>query len=176
LPALPQPGRTLASFDGTDLFFLQYVVSGAEPPFRELAKLDPAYRSVNEFNRDAVLGRLAAQLRARAEAVRGVRFLQINLSDSFGEYDSKYKEFDFSIDTGNTVDFSAFGRRIQLAFTNGGLARNWKVEPAEAEDLLRRTNGDRHVVLAMKLEIIDAGAPRQRCTAGYQHTHSGIRD
>ena len=156
-PQTDVANRELANPEPIELYFLHYLLAGTEPPFRDLAKLDPAFRSANEFNRDAALARAEADLRAKAETVKGVKFLEVNLEDAFGEYDSKYKEFDFTIGNGSRISFGAFGRQINLVLTNGGLAQSWQLDPAEAQDVLRRTAGDRKVVLVLKLELI--GAP-----------------
>ncbi len=71
----------------------------------------------------------------------------------FGEYDTKYREFDFNLGNGTRIQYTAYGREISLVLTNGGRAQNWTLEPSEAEDVLRRTSGDRHVVLLLKLEV-----------------------
>lgn len=150
-------GRLLAEPTGVDLFFLQYSISGAQPPFSDLAKMDATVRSANEFNRDSTLAKVETELRARAEAVRGTKLLQVNLNDSFGQYDNKYKEYDFQMGSGTVIPFySVFGREVQLALTNGGLAQAWRLEPSEAEDVLRRTSGDRNVMLVLKLQVLDA--------------------
>jgi hypothetical protein len=150
-------GKLLTEPTGVDLFFLQYSVSGLQPPFSDLAKLDTTVRSANEFNRDSALAKVEAELRARAEAVRGTKLLQVNLNDSFGQYDTKYKEYDFQMGSGTVIPFySVFGREVQLALTNGGLAQAWKLEPSEAEEVLQRTGGDRHVMLVLKLQVLDA--------------------
>ena len=121
-------GKLLTEPTGVDLFFLQYSISGAQPAFSDLAKLDPAVRSANEFNRESVLAKVEAELRARADAVRGTKLLQVNLDDSFGQYDTKYKEYDFQMGSGTVIPFySVFGREVQLALTNGGLAQAWKL-------------------------------------------------
>jgi hypothetical protein len=157
---LGDAGKLLTDPDGIDLFFLQYSISGAAPSFSDLAGLDSTVQSANEFNRDDARAKVEAQLRARAEAVRGTRLLQVSLNDSFGQYDPKYKEYDFQMGSGTVVPFnSLFRREVDLALTNGGLAQSWKLEPSEAEDVLRRTGGDRHVLLVLKLQVLDAPPP-----------------
>jgi hypothetical protein len=156
----PGMGKTLIDPSGIDLFFLQYAVSGATPPFADLAKLDTTVQSADEFSRDATLAKVEAQLRARASAVHGTSYLQVNLINSFGQYDGKYKEYDFQMVNGTTISYSGiFGREVDLTLTNGGFAETWKLDPTEAEDVLRRTGGSRSVVLVLKLEILDAPPP-----------------
>lgn len=160
-----EEGKLLVDPAGVDVFFLQYAISGASPDFTELANLDPAVQAANEFSRNATRARVEGELRARAGSVQGTTLLQVNLNDSFGEFDSKYREYDFKMGNGSVIPyFAVFGREVDLALTNGGLAQSWRLEPSEAEDILRRTGGDRNVLLVLRLQILNAppamnGAP-----------------
>jgi hypothetical protein len=160
-PAAARPatgsGKTLVDPTGVDLFFLQYSLSGLEAPFGEIASLDQRVRSGNAVSPDAARTRVEAELRARADAVRGTEFLEVNLNETFGMYDSKSKELDFDMVDGTFIPFHhVFGREVDLVLTNGSQAQAWKLEPAEAEDVFRRNGGDRRVLLALKLQVLDA--------------------
>ena len=156
--------RTLVDPTGTDLLLLHYAVSGSEPPFREIAQHDPSVQAANEFDREALITKVSEQLKATARTVRDVRALQVSIEGYFGQYDEKYREFDFDLSDGTVISKLAFGREVDLVLSNGGLAQSWPMEPSEAADVLRRTGGNRQVVLVLKLEILDAppaieGAP-----------------
>jgi hypothetical protein len=150
-------GKTLTDPSGDDLFLLHYCLSGADPAFPELAKLDSKVRSADEFTRNSVAANIEKQLRARAAEVCGTGHLVIDLSDRFGEFDDKYKEYSFTMRNGSVITLaSAFGRAVEIVLTNGGLARTWKIEPQDAQDVLRRTKGNRSAVLALKLDVLNA--------------------
>jgi hypothetical protein len=133
--------------------FLYYATSGENPPLSEIADLSTASK---EFNRDDAHAKIEAQLKAKLEAVKGVKFLQVNLGSSFGQYDEKYKEYDFDLGTGTTIPFTAFNRNVDLVLTNGGLAESWKLDPSEAAEVLRKNGGSRGVQLLLHLQVLDA--------------------
>jgi hypothetical protein len=149
-------GKLLVEPDENDIFFLYYAASGANPSFSEIADLSNAVKSADEFNRGATHAKVEAELKAKLESVKGVGFLQVNLNDSFGQYDDKYKEYDLDMGNGTTIPFSAFGRNIDVVLTNGGLAQSWKLDSSEAAQVLKKNGGNRNVQLLLHLQVLDA--------------------
>lgn len=151
-----QTQTELASPSAQEMYYIQNFVAGTEPAYRELAKRDPEYNRANEFDRETVLNRLEANLRKGAEHLKSVRLLRVNVADSFGEYDPRYQEYDFTISNGSSFSFNAYGKGVELVVTNGSMAQGWKLNPSQAEDVLRRNDGSRRVTLVLHLSIDDA--------------------
>lgn len=156
-----EAGRTLVQPADLDLFFLTYQAAGVEPPFAVLAGRDPKVGQADEFTRQKAAEEVERQLRARAESVRDVRFLQLNLNATFGEYDSRYGEFTFAgLGDGTYISSgSPFGSNVRVALINGGQAQGWPLDAQEAEAVLQRNRGERWVTLVLRLEIVGAAQP-----------------
>ncbi len=146
-------GKQLVSPDAEDVVFLYYGLSGEDPSLSEIADLSTASK---EFGRAEAHAKIEAQLKAKLDAVKGVKFLQVNLNNSFGQYDEKYKEYDFDLGTGTSIPFTAYGRNVELVLTNGGLAQSWKLDPPDAAEVLRKNGGGRGVRLVLHLRVLDA--------------------
>ena len=165
-----QTETELASPSAQEMYYIQNFVAGTEPAYRELAKRDPEYNRANEFDREAVLNRLETNLRKGAEHLKSVRLLRVNVADSFGEYDPRYQEYDFTISNGSSFSFNAYGKSVELVVTNGSMAQGWRLTPAQAEDVLRRNEGSRKVTLILHLAIDDA-APGLGNSAAKMNAH-----
>lgn len=159
--AAAEAARTLAQPADLDLYFLAYQAAGVDPPFGALAGRDPKVERADEFTRQKTADDVERQLRARAESVRDVRFLQVNINATIGEYDSRYGEFTFAgLGDGTYIPSGrVFGSDVRIALVNGGQVQSWPLDAAAAEAALRRNRGERWVTLALRLEIAGAERP-----------------
>lgn len=159
--AAADAGRTLAQPADLDLFFLAYRAAGVEPPFAALATRDPKVSRADEFTRQKTADEVERQLRSRAESVRDVKLLQVNLDATIGEYDPKYGEYTFvGLGDGTYIPSgSPFGTEVRIALVNGGQAQSWPLDATEAAAVLQRNRGERFVTLALRLEVIGAQQP-----------------
>jgi hypothetical protein len=89
-------------------------------------------------------------------SLQGVEKIIVNLGSHFSEYDAQYNEYDFDINDGSYIAYSAFGRQVRIALTNGTKAQTWKLGPKEAEEALRKNKGDRLATLVLTLMLLES--------------------
>ncbi len=149
----------LGNPDPSTVLLLQYKFSRTEPPYAALALLDNAVRSADEFHKAEAIRQADAALRARAAGLAGVEKITVNLVTRFSDYDAQYGEYDFDLNDGTYISYTAFDRQVQIALTNGTSAQSWKLDAKEAEEALRKNKGNRSATLALLLSLSESLPP-----------------
>lgn len=142
--------------DGATVYLLQCEYSRVAPPYEAMAQWDNAVRSADEFHKPEAITQAEANLKARAASLEGVKTIVVNLQSQFSEYDSQYGEYDFDINDGTYISYTAFGREVRIALTNGTMAQVWKLNSKDAENVLRRNKGQRYATLVLTLALLDS--------------------
>jgi hypothetical protein len=142
--------------DASTIFLLQCEFAKTVPPYEAITHWGGAVQSSDEFHKPEAIKQADASLHAKAASLQGVLKITVNLGSHFSEYDSQYGEYDFDISDGSYVGYSAFGRQVRIALTNGTRAQTWKLGPKEAEDALRKNKGDRLATLALTLMLLES--------------------
>ncbi|MDR3527658.1 MAG: hypothetical protein P4L57_10280 [Rhizomicrobium sp.] len=138
--------------DVSTVFLLQSKFSHTVPHYDTIAEWDPAVRVADEFQKPVAIKQVVAKLRARAASLEGVKQVVVNLRSAFSEFDDQYQEYEFDFDDGTYIPFdSGYGNQVRIALTNGTKARTWKLNPKDAELVLRRNRGLRNVRLVLTL-------------------------
>lgn len=155
LPVAPaRAAQVLHAPSAVVVYLLQEKFSSAAPDYDVMATFDPAVRAANEFKKDDATRHAVADLKKSAENLGSVTGVVVNLSATFSQYDPDAHEFEFDLGSDTFMTYSAFGREVHLVLTNGSAAQSWSLPPAEAEKILKRTNGSRYVILALTLELL----------------------
>ena len=140
--------------DAPTILLLQYKLAATTPPFEAMAKWDAQKNAVDEFHRPALESQTNAELKSKFAGINGVQRISLSLVSNLGEYDAQYGEYDFDINDGSVIQFHAFGRRVNVALTNGTLAQSWKLTASDAEAVLHKNKEQRGVYLALNLELL----------------------
>jgi hypothetical protein len=142
--------------DASTIFLLQCEFAKTDPPYDAITHWGSTVQSSDEFHRPEAIKEAGASLHAKAGGLQGVNKIIVNLGSRFSEYDAQYGEYDFDINDGSYITYSAFGRQVRIALTNGTRAQTWKLTPKEAEDALRKNKGDRLATLVLTLMLLDS--------------------
>lgn len=144
--------RTLPNPTPQEIYFLQQQYAHTTPDLTALAKTFLNVELANQFQEPALIQQVVAQLKQQEASVQGVNIITLNLNSWLPQYNSQYKEYDFSISDGTLISFSAFDQNTQICLTNGTTAQTWSLPPARAEQVLNEVvnNG---VILALTLQL-----------------------
>ena len=159
-PAAADPG-ILVTPTAEDFAYLAYSIAGTPAPFDTWAQADRRVTSLDEFSQAAAAQALAAQMRARADRIKDIRTVKIEVDSQFGEYNDQYGEYDFDINDGTIITYNTplCPRGVVLNLTNGGAAQSWSLSPADAAKILKMTQGNRSVTLTMTVQLTGATLP-----------------
>ncbi len=142
--------------DASAVYLLQYRFAHLVPAYEAMTLWDSAVRSADEFHKPEAIRQADANLRAKAASLESVKTIVVNLGSRFTEYDTQYNEYDFDINDGSYIPYTAFGREVRIALTNGTKAQIWKLAPKDAEDVLRKNRGDKFATLVLTLSLLDS--------------------
>src|SRR5690606_3551243 len=153
--------RELAHPEDLQMLLLGYRLQGREPPLSEWAAAQHAVARANEFERGKVREQEQARLQAVYEGTEGVGLLRLNVNANFGEYDPSRGGYYLDAFTpGSVFRFSARAapppfqvETLSLRIDNPGELNFWPLDPAAAQDILARNNGQRRVTLDSRLRI-----------------------
>ncbi len=150
-----QAAEVVNNPDFSTVFFLQHKFAHTVPSYEATAQWDDTVRSADEFRKPAAIAQAVARLKARAASLDGVKRIVVNLMTTFADYDARYQEYDFNINDGTYIDYNnGLGGDVRIALTNGTKAQTWKLNPAEAEEILRKNKGFRSVTLVLSLVLL----------------------
>jgi hypothetical protein len=156
-PAGRRFDRSLTAPTGPDMVFILYDHLGQNPPFEEWANQDYKVQSANEFERDQKRQDRIKELQAQFAAVQGVGTITVTMSSALSPYDATYKEYTLGVfGGGGFLTFQNLGKEVQMTFTNALDAYAWKIEPGEAERVLRKNAQSRSVTIIADLKIESA--------------------
>ena len=142
--------------DASAIFLLQCEFAKTDPPYEAITHWGGTVQSSDEFHRPEAIKQADASLHAKAASLQGVEKIIVNLGSHFSEYDAQYNEYDFDINDGSYIAYSAFGRQVRIALTNGTKAQTGKLGPKEAEEALRKNKGDRLATLVLTLMLLES--------------------
>ena len=142
--------------DASAIFLLQCEFSKTVPPYEAITHWGGTVQSSDEFHKPEAIKQADASLHAKAASLHDVKKITVNLGSHFSEYDAQYGEYDFDINDGSYIAYSAFGRQVRIALTNGTKAQTWKLGPKEAEEALRKNKGDRLATLVLTLMLLES--------------------
>jgi hypothetical protein len=154
-----QTAHILDNPDSVSVYLLQEIHSNSAPDFVALAGNDPSVKAADEFHKQALQDQIATQLRAKFAALQGVDTIVVNLYSTFGPYDSDYGEYDFDINSGSFIDYTALGQQVEIALTNGNDAQSWPLKPDAAAKVLDLSNQQRNVTLVLTLALENSPPP-----------------
>lgn len=163
-PVAPGLGtRELAHPEDLQMVLLGYRLEGRQPPIEEWAAAQHRVTSANEFERAGVLAEERERLQAVYDGTEGVGLLRLSVDARISEYDGSRGGYYLDAFTpGSVFHFSARPapnpfreEKIGLRIDNPGELNFWMLEPAAAQDVLARNNGQRHVTLDSRFRITD---------------------
>ncbi len=150
-----QAAETISNPDLSTLYLLQSRFAHVAPPYEAMAQWDNAVRSADEFQKPVITERIVTALKARNANLDGVKKIVVNLECTFSEYDTQYREYDLNIGDGTYIIYnSGFGGEVRIALTNGTKAQIWKLDPDDAERVLRKNGGGKNVMLVLTLLLL----------------------
>lgn len=153
--------RELSHPEDLQMLLLAYRLEGRTPPIAEWAAAQHRVAAANEFDRAAVRDEEQARLQAVYDGTEGIGLLRMNVNARISEYDGSRGGYYLDAFTpGSVFQFSARpapnpfrDETVSLRIDNPGELNFWPMDPAAAQEVLARNNGQRHVTLDSRLRI-----------------------
>lgn len=165
LPVHAWAQTTLVNPSPISLLLLQARYSATSPDYKALVETLPSVQQADEFHKAQVISDEVKKLQQTYASYKNVSNVVINLDNSFEPYDSDNDEYDFDIDDGTYISYTALGRSLQVDLTNGTASQSWQLSPQAAQTVLDTNGGNRQVVLVLNLHLEQSPPPIDGQTA-----------